>query len=90
VQHATYILNMDCTVCLLIGLVVVLLHKTLFTTQKRVQVVDINHGLNLGSKELIRQMEGTNRGGQLSVRLSSTVNDVHRAVESEIEKIIWN
>jgi hypothetical protein len=58
---------------------------TLFT-KKWAEAVDTNHGLNLGGIEVIHEMEGTKRGEHGLVWSSSTVKDVHRAVESDLEK----
>jgi hypothetical protein len=44
----------------------------------------MNHGLNLGGIEAIRNMEGTKKGAMGLVLSSGTGNDVHRAVEREM------
>jgi hypothetical protein len=61
-QHAKDILNMTPLRYLLIGFVIVFLRETLFTKKKWAQAVDVNHGLNLGGIEVIRNMEGTKKG----------------------------
>jgi hypothetical protein len=45
----------------------------------------MNHGLNLGDIEVIRNMEGTKKGAMGLVWSSGTVKDVHRAVEREMQ-----
>jgi hypothetical protein len=45
----------------------------------------MNHGLNLGGIEVIRNMEGTKKGAMGLVWSSGTVKDVHRAVEREMQ-----
>jgi hypothetical protein len=61
-QHAKHISNMTRLRYLLIGFVVVFLGETLFTRKNGAQAVDMNHGLNLGGIEVIRNMEGTKKG----------------------------
>jgi hypothetical protein len=39
----------------------------LYLRKKWAQAVDMNHGLNLGGIEVIREMEGTKKGGQGTV-----------------------
>jgi hypothetical protein len=53
VQRAKYILSMAPLCYLLIGFVIVILRDTMFRKQKWVQSVDMKHGLNLGSIEVI-------------------------------------
>jgi hypothetical protein len=62
-QHVKYISRMAPLRCLLIGLGVILLREMLFTTTKRADAVDMNHGLNLGGIEVIRDVEGMKKGG---------------------------
>jgi hypothetical protein len=45
----------------------------------------MNHGLNLGGIEVIRNMEGTKKGAMGLVWSSVTVKDVHCAVEQEMK-----
>jgi hypothetical protein len=45
----------------------------------------MNHGLNLGGIEVIRNMEGTKKGSIGLVRSSGTGKDVYRAVEREMK-----
>jgi hypothetical protein len=50
----------------------------------------MNHGLNLGGIEVIRNMEGTEKGVMGLVWSSGTVKDVHRAVEREMKtKVVF-
>jgi hypothetical protein len=49
---------------LLVGLVMVLLRKTIFT-KKWAQSVDMNHGLNIGGIEVVRAMEGLGKNGKV-------------------------
>jgi hypothetical protein len=84
VQHEKDILNMTPLWNLLIGFVIVFLRETLFN-KKKAQAVDMNHGLNLGVIEVIRNTEGTKKGAMGLVWLSGTVKDVHRAVEREMK-----
>jgi hypothetical protein len=46
---------------LIIGFVIVFKRDTLFT-KKRAQAVNMNQGLNLDGKEVIRNMEGNKKG----------------------------
>jgi hypothetical protein len=46
----------------------------------------MNHGLNLGGIEVIRNIEGTKKGTMGLVWSSGTDKDVHRAVEWEMKK----
>jgi hypothetical protein len=45
----------------------------------------MNHVLNLGGEEMIRNMEGTKKGAMGLVWSSGTVKGVHRAVEREMK-----
>jgi hypothetical protein len=50
----------------------------------------MNHGLNLGGIEVIRNMERTKKGAMGLVWSSGTVKDVHRAVEQEMQtKVVF-
>jgi hypothetical protein len=64
------------------------LHETLITQQNWSHVVDMNHRLNLGGIEVIRSMDGMKKGAMGLVWSSSTVKDVHRAVERQMKKKI--
>jgi hypothetical protein len=46
---------------------------------------DMNHGLNLGGIEVIRNTEGTKKGAMGLAWSSGTVKYVHRAVEREMQ-----
>jgi hypothetical protein len=61
-QHAKDILNMTPLRYLLIGFVIVFLRDSLFTKEKWAHAIELNHGLNLGGIEVIRNMEGTKKG----------------------------
>jgi hypothetical protein len=84
-QHVKDILKMTPLRYLLISFVIVFLRETLFTKKKSAQAVDMNHGLNLGGMEVIRNMEGTKKGSMGLVWSSCTVKDVHREVEQEMK-----
>jgi hypothetical protein len=45
----------------------------------------MNHGLNLGGIEVIRNTEGNTKGSMWLVWSSGTFKDVHRAVEREMK-----
>jgi hypothetical protein len=88
VQHAKDLLNMHPLWHILSGLVVVLLRETLFTKKKWARAVDMNHGLNLGGIEVIREMEGNTKGCKGLVWSSGTVKGVHRTVERKMKTIV--
>jgi hypothetical protein len=56
----------------------------MFTKNKKAHAVDIDHGLNLGGIEVIREMEGNKKGCMGLVGSSGTIRDVHKAVEREM------
>jgi hypothetical protein len=84
IQHAKDLLHMIPLRHLLIGLVIVFLRETMFTRKKWSQAVDMNHGINLGWIEVIREMEGNKKGCMGLVWSSGTIKDFHRAVEREM------
>jgi hypothetical protein len=45
----------------------------------------MNHGLNLGGIEVIRNMKGTKKGAMELVWSSGTVKDDHRTVDQEMK-----
>jgi hypothetical protein len=49
------------------------------------QSVDMNHGLNLGGIDVIRNVKGTKKGSMGLVWSSGTVKAVHRAVERKMK-----
>jgi hypothetical protein len=88
VQRTKDLLTMRPLWHILIGLVVVMLHETLFTANKWAQEVDMNHVLNIGSIQVIREMEGNKKGYKGMVWSLGTVKDVHRAVERKLKTLI--
>jgi hypothetical protein len=84
--HAKDLLNMKPLMQFLVGIVVVLLRETIFTKKKWIQAVDMNHGLNSGGTEVVRAMEGLGKNGQGLVLSSSSIKEVHRAVEEVMMK----
>jgi hypothetical protein len=82
IQHAKDLLHMSLLQHLIIGLVIVFLRETMFTRNKWAHAVDMNHGLNSGGIEVIRDMEGNKRDAWDS--FGHTIKYVHRAVEREM------
>jgi hypothetical protein len=58
--------------------------ETMLTRKKWAHAVDMNHGLNLGGIEVIREMEGNKKGCMGLIWSSGTIKNVHRAVEREM------
>jgi hypothetical protein len=56
------------------------------STKKLAQSVDMNYGLNLAVLEVVRVMEGLGKNGQGMFWSSSSIKEVHRAVEEVMMK----